>query len=203
MDALAAPRPVPAFTPNCAKSHPGAGHMQTFYVEIIKPSHHDKDGYVIQWWKAWIPSNSMASLYAISQDCAARKVLGEEVAIEVDAYDEMNIRIPVEKIADRRCRERNSADVRAEPVLPRRGRKGQVPGPSPSRAGARGLTRARLPRLGQTLPSGVPSSASAFPRSSPKADIPISASPLSKTRCVLLSWPGLAGEETGHGTFRV
>jgi hypothetical protein len=45
-----------------------------------KPSHYDKDGYVIQWWKAWIPSNSMASLYAISQDCAARKVLGEDVA---------------------------------------------------------------------------------------------------------------------------
>ena len=73
--------------------------MQTFHVEIIKPSHYDKDGYVIQWWKAWIPSNSMASLYAISQDCAARKVLGQDVAIEVDAYDEMNIRIPVEKIA--------------------------------------------------------------------------------------------------------
>ena len=73
--------------------------MQTFHIEIIKPSHYDKDGYVIQWWKAWIPSNSMASLYAISQDCAARKVLGQDVAIEVDAYDEMNIRIPVEKIA--------------------------------------------------------------------------------------------------------
>ena len=59
--------------------------MQTFHIEIIKPSHYDKDGYVIQWWKAWIPSNSMASLYAISQDCAARKVLGQDVAIEVDA----------------------------------------------------------------------------------------------------------------------
>jgi hypothetical protein len=44
--------------------------MNTFHIEIIKPSHYDKDGYVIQWWKAWIPSNSMACLYAISQDCA-------------------------------------------------------------------------------------------------------------------------------------
>ena len=33
------------------------GAMQTFHIEIIKPSHYDKDGYVIQWWKAWIPSN--------------------------------------------------------------------------------------------------------------------------------------------------
>jgi radical SAM superfamily enzyme YgiQ (UPF0313 family) len=75
--------------------------MKTFHVEIIKPSHYDKDGYVIQWWKAWIPSNSMACLYAIAQDCAARKIFGEDVAIEVDAYDEMNIDIPVERIAAR------------------------------------------------------------------------------------------------------
>ena len=75
--------------------------MTTFHVEIIKPSHYDKDGYVIQWWKAWIPSNSMACIYAIAEDCAARKVLGDDVAIGVDAYDEMNIRIPVERIARR------------------------------------------------------------------------------------------------------
>ena len=75
--------------------------MKTFHVEIVKPSHYDKDGYVIQWWKAWIPSNSMASLYAIAQDCADQNVLGKDVAIEVDAYDDMNIKIPVERIAKR------------------------------------------------------------------------------------------------------
>jgi radical SAM superfamily enzyme YgiQ (UPF0313 family) len=75
--------------------------MTTFHVEIIKPSHYDKDGYVIQWWKAWIPSNSMACIYAIAEDCASRRVLGEDVAIQVDAYDEMNIAIPVERIAKR------------------------------------------------------------------------------------------------------
>ena len=75
--------------------------MQTFNIEIIKPSHYDNDGYVIQWWKSWIPSNSMACLYAIAQDCAARKVLGDDVAIEIDAYDEMNTRVPLDKIAAR------------------------------------------------------------------------------------------------------
>jgi hypothetical protein len=35
----------------------------------------------------------MARIYAISRDCAARQVLGEEVSIEVDAFDEMNITI--------------------------------------------------------------------------------------------------------------
>ena len=75
--------------------------MGTFHVEIVKPSHYDKDGYVIQWWKAWIPSNSMACLYGIAQDCAVRKVLGDDVAIEINAYDEMNIRVPIETIAAR------------------------------------------------------------------------------------------------------
>jgi radical SAM superfamily enzyme YgiQ (UPF0313 family) len=75
--------------------------MTTFHVEIIKPSHYDKDGYVIQWWRAWIPANSMACLYAISQDCASRRVLGRDVAIEVDAYDDMNCTIPVARIAKR------------------------------------------------------------------------------------------------------
>ncbi|MGO4870245.1 MAG: B12-binding domain-containing radical SAM protein [Roseiarcus sp.] len=75
--------------------------MKTFHVEIIKPSHYDKDGYVIQWWKAWIPSNSMACLYAIARDCAERRVLGEDVAIEVDAFDEMNVKLPIERIVAR------------------------------------------------------------------------------------------------------
>ena len=75
--------------------------MTTFHLEIIKPSHYDKNGYVIQWWKAWIPSNSMACIYAIAADCARRQTLGEDVAIEVDAYDEMNVKIPVERIARR------------------------------------------------------------------------------------------------------
>ena len=75
--------------------------MTTFHIEIIKPSHYDKDGYIIQWWKAWVPSNSMACLYGISRDCADRRVLGPDVAIEVAAYDEMNIKIPVDRLAKR------------------------------------------------------------------------------------------------------
>jgi len=75
--------------------------MRNFHIEIIKPSHYDKDGYVIQWWKAWIPSNSMACLFAIARDCSERKVLGEDVSIEINAWDEMNVRVPLRKIAAR------------------------------------------------------------------------------------------------------
>ena len=72
-----------------------------FVVELIKPSHYDDDGYVIQWAKSWVPSNSLACLYAIAQDAATRKVLGADVAIEINAYDECHTVIPIKKIARR------------------------------------------------------------------------------------------------------
>jgi len=75
--------------------------MKTFHVEIVKPSHYDKEGYVIQWRKAWIPSNSVACLYAIAADCAQRRVLGEDVGIEIEAFDEMNVDVPIDRIAAR------------------------------------------------------------------------------------------------------
>jgi Radical SAM superfamily len=72
-----------------------------FVVELIKPSHYDDDGYVIQWWKSWIPSNSLASLYGIATDIAARHALGPDVALELWAYDECHTVIPIGHIIRR------------------------------------------------------------------------------------------------------
>ncbi len=72
-----------------------------FVVELIKPSHYDDDGYVIQWWKSWIPSNSLACLYGLARDVAARKALGPEIAIEIHAYDECHTVIPIGRIIRR------------------------------------------------------------------------------------------------------
>ena len=36
-----------------------------FPIVLIKPSHYDDDGYVIQWRRSTIPSNSLASLYGL------------------------------------------------------------------------------------------------------------------------------------------
>ena len=59
-----------------------------FQLVLIKPSHYDDDGYVIRWWRAMIPSNSLAAVYGIAADCAERQVLGPDVAIDIDAIDE-------------------------------------------------------------------------------------------------------------------
>ena len=66
-----------------------------FKIVLIKPSHYDAEGYVIQWWRSTIPSNSLASVYGILADCARDKILGPNVNIEIDAYDECNTVIDV------------------------------------------------------------------------------------------------------------
>jgi hypothetical protein len=77
------------------------GERRRFVVELIKPSHYDDDGYVIQWVKSWVPSNSLACLYAIAQDAAKSRVLGDDVTIEINAFDECHTVIPVRKIIRR------------------------------------------------------------------------------------------------------
>jgi len=69
-----------------------------FPVFLIKPSHYDDDGYVIRWHRSVIPSNTLAALYGLTMDCAERRVLGDGIEITCDAFDETNMRVPVEHI---------------------------------------------------------------------------------------------------------
>lgn len=70
-----------------------------FCLVLIKPSHYDDDGYVIQWFRSAIPSNSLACLYGLALECREQKVLGEEVELEIHAFDETNSHIRPDKIA--------------------------------------------------------------------------------------------------------
>jgi hypothetical protein len=73
----------------------GVGAKRRFKLLLIKPSHYDDDGYVIRWWRALIPSNSLAAVYGIALDCAERQVLGPDVVIDIDVIDETNTRVDV------------------------------------------------------------------------------------------------------------
>src|SRR5437763_5685794 len=73
--------------------------MRTFCLILVKPSHYDDDGYVIQWSRSAIPSNSLAALYGLAKDCAERRVLGDDVALQIEAIDETNDRVVPEKLA--------------------------------------------------------------------------------------------------------
>src|SRR5687767_4810506 len=70
---------------------------RVFKIVLIKPSHYDADGYVIQWWRSTIPSNSLASVYGLLRECAEANALGPDVEIDIEAYDECNTVIDVKK----------------------------------------------------------------------------------------------------------
>src|SRR5215212_801699 len=72
-----------------------------FDLFLIKPSHYDDDGYIIQWARSSIRSNSLAVIYGLALDCAERKVLGPDVDICVAAIDETNTRVAMGDIIAR------------------------------------------------------------------------------------------------------
>jgi radical SAM superfamily enzyme YgiQ (UPF0313 family) len=73
--------------------------MRQFCLLLVKPSHYDDDGYVIQWFRSAIPSNSLATLYGLARDCAERRVLGDDVELTIHEVDETNTRVRPEKLA--------------------------------------------------------------------------------------------------------
>jgi hypothetical protein len=77
----------------------GKPNPRIFHLYLIKPSHYDDDGYVIQWLRSAIPSNTLATLNGLVVDCIERQILGPDVAIVVTAIDETNTRVRPEKIA--------------------------------------------------------------------------------------------------------
>jgi radical SAM superfamily enzyme YgiQ (UPF0313 family) len=70
-----------------------------FHLVLIKPSHYDDDGYVIQWFRAAFPSNSLGVLNALALDCNDRRVLGPDVEIETTVLDETNTRLRPTRLA--------------------------------------------------------------------------------------------------------
>ena len=72
---------------------------RVFHLVLIKPSHYDVNGYVIQWVRSTMPANSLAILYGLALDCSKRKVLGEDVELRLQAFDETHDRIRPDKLA--------------------------------------------------------------------------------------------------------
>ncbi len=69
-----------------------------FQLILIKPSRYDDDGYVIQWARAFVPSNTLAVLYSLARDSARRGVLGPDTDIDITVIDEMNARVKTKRL---------------------------------------------------------------------------------------------------------
>ena len=75
-----------------------------FQLILIKPSHYDAAGYVVQWLRSTMPSNSLAAVYSLARGAADRQVLGPDLPIDVIAMDETNTRVRPRDIAKRIAR---------------------------------------------------------------------------------------------------
>jgi len=80
---------------------PAVVRPRTFLLELLKPSHYDDDGYVIQWWRGSVPSNSLSCLYGLALDAQRRQVLGRDVTLRVEARDETTATLPLRRIIRR------------------------------------------------------------------------------------------------------
>ena len=58
-----------------------------FLLFLIKPSHYDDEGYVIQWVKSALPSNSLACLFGIAQKSMEDQVLERSVISAIAGLD--------------------------------------------------------------------------------------------------------------------
>jgi len=76
----------------------GEAKKTTFQLVLIKPTHYDDDGYPITWMMSHIPSNTLAALYGLGEDCRQRQVLGPDVDIVIKPIDETNTRVRVDRI---------------------------------------------------------------------------------------------------------
>ncbi len=81
-----------------------------FHVFLVKPSKYDDDGYVMQHWRAVLPSNTLACLHGLTEDVRERGLL-DNLALEVHAIDEAVSRIPIETIAELHRRPGHTAVV--------------------------------------------------------------------------------------------
>src|SRR5215472_5119860 len=75
------------------------GAKRRFCLVLVKPTHYCDDGYPIRWFRSAIPSNSLACIYGIARDSDDRRVLGDDVEIDIQALDEANTRIRPDRIA--------------------------------------------------------------------------------------------------------
>ena len=77
----------------------GTGRQpKVFNLILVKPTHYDDEGYPLQWRRSIIPSNTLACVHGLAEECGERKILGADVEIRIHAIDETNTRVRPDKL---------------------------------------------------------------------------------------------------------
>ncbi|WPZ35786.1 radical SAM protein [Thalassobaculum sp. OXR-137] len=67
---------------------------------LIKPSHYDDDGYVIQWWRSFVVNNALAVMGSVISDAADRQAVGPDIDIERRLIDEVTEVVRPDRLID-------------------------------------------------------------------------------------------------------
>src|SRR5688572_6059535 len=78
-------------------------------VFLIRPTKYDDDGYLLRHLRGVLPSNTLACLHALTEDVAARRLLGN-VSLRAHSCDESVQSIP-ERAVRRAARRRGTTTV--------------------------------------------------------------------------------------------
>ena len=81
-----------------ATHRPADDDRAVFLLHLIKPSHYDDDGYVIQWVRSRHPVEHARALYGIARDCDGARVLGAGVELRIAVHRRDQLRINPDKI---------------------------------------------------------------------------------------------------------
>lgn len=58
------------------------------HVVLLKPSKYDDDGYILRHWRGVLPSNTLACLYALTEEVKRRRSLRHDLDLTVELLDE-------------------------------------------------------------------------------------------------------------------
>src|SRR5262249_49901748 len=75
--------------------------IRGLHVVLLKPSKYDDAGYVLRHWRGVLPSNTLACLYALTEDVKQRRALREDLELTSELLDEAVHKINVAKIIRR------------------------------------------------------------------------------------------------------
>ncbi len=67
-------------------------------IALIKPSKYDDEGYVIRHFRGVLPSNTLGCLSSLTREVAERQLLGKDVDLKVELFDDTVQKIPVGRI---------------------------------------------------------------------------------------------------------
>src|SRR5918997_467576 len=76
-------------------------HIRGLHVVLLKPSKYDAHGYVLRHWRGVLPSNTLACLYALTEEIRRRGALRPELDVTTEVLDEAVHKIDVAKIVNR------------------------------------------------------------------------------------------------------